>query len=95
MKDVANENFVVVNVKSFLWKMTAEIEKELTIPLQSTSMSEDELDDYIHEYLSKGDGFKTFYSGENFIDFTWYEEELEISVVKPPFHLRDITSAPP
>lgn len=92
MKDVANENFVVVNVKSFLWKMTAEIEKELTIPLPSTSMSEDELDDYIHEYLSKGDGGKTFYSGENFTYFAWDEEELDISLVKPPFRLRDDAS---
>ena len=92
MKDGANEHFVVVNVNSVLYKMTAEIEKELTIPLASTSMNEDELDEYIHEYLSKGDGFKTLYSGENITNFAWDEEELDISVVKPPFRLRDDAS---
>lgn len=89
MKKSADEKFVVVNVKSSLWKMTAEIEKELTIPLPSTPMDDDELDDYLHEYLYDGDGLSDFYSTKNITHFDWREEESSFSIVRQPYRLTD------
>ena len=87
------ECYVVVKVKSFLWKMTAEIEKEYTIPVPSLSMDEDELHDYLNEYLYDGDGLLDFYSTENITRFDWGEEDSSISIVRQPYRLTDDATA--
>jgi hypothetical protein len=95
MTDLPNvdEHFVVVNVKSLLWKMSAEMEKELIVPVPSMSMDEDELHDYLNEYLYEGDGLLDFYSTKNITYFDWLEEEGSFSIVRQPYRLTDDASA--